>query len=143
MAHQEAKPMRSTERVYEAVQELRSLEQIATRVTVAELTGLNQAIVDDRLRALVDDGRLSRLIRGVYEVVDSHPPARAISKTLMPDGLVKLEIGDEVLTLTPREDRMLASILAGSATQAIQIETVRQLTTLMTGSIINVEKANA
>lgn len=91
---QEAKPMRSTERVYEAVQELRSLEQIATRVTVAELTGLNQAIVDDRLRALVDDGRLSRLIRGVYEVVDSHPPARAISKTLMPDGSVKLEIGD-------------------------------------------------
>lgn len=142
MAQQEAKRMSSTERVYEAVQELRSLEQIATRVTVAELTGLKQDVVDDRLRALVDNGRLSRLIRGVYEVVDSHPPARAISKTLMPDGSVKLEVGDEILTLTPREDRILATILVGAATQAIQIETVRQFTTLMTSSIINVEKAN-
>ncbi len=142
MAQQEAKRMSSTERVYEAVQELRSLEQIATRVTVAELTGLKQDVVDDRLRALVDNGRLSRLIRGVYEVVDRHPPARAISKTLMPDGSVKLEVGDEILTLTPREDRILATILVGAATQAIQIETVRQFTTLMTSSIINVEKAN-
>ena len=59
----------STEQVYAAVQELREQGQIATRESVMELTGLKLSIVDDRLRALVDDGRLRRLIRGVYELV--------------------------------------------------------------------------
>jgi len=46
-----------------------------------------------------------------------HPPARAISKTVMPDGMVKIEIGEIVLDLTPREDRHLAALMAGSAAQ--------------------------
>lgn len=45
--------------------ELRELEQVATRESVTELTGLKLSIVDDRLRTLVNDGRLKRLIRGV------------------------------------------------------------------------------
>lgn len=113
----------STQRVYDAVIDLHQLEQIATRETVAELTGLKLAIVDDRLRALVDDERLKRVLRGVYVPVETHPPARDISKTILSDGSVKIEIGDEVLTLTPREDRMLASLMAGTSAQAIAIQT--------------------
>lgn len=113
----------STQRVYDAVIDLHRLEQIATRETVAELTGLKLAIVDDRLRALVDDERLKRVLRGVYVPVETHPPARDISKTILSDGSVKIEIGDEVLTLTPREDRMLASLMAGTSAQAIAIQT--------------------
>ena len=63
----------STDRVFDAVRELRALAQIATRETVAELTGLRLGIVDDRLRTLVDDGRLKRLLRGVYELVEVFP----------------------------------------------------------------------
>ena len=62
----------STEQVYAAVQELREQGQIANRESVMELTGLKLSIVDDRLRALVDDGRLRRLIRGVYELVKTY-----------------------------------------------------------------------
>ena len=40
-----------------------------------------------------------------------HTPARPMSKTVIPDGSVKLEIGDDILTLTPREDRMLANLM--------------------------------
>lgn len=115
----------SSERIYQAVRELRASEQIATRETVAELSGLKLSIVDDRLRNLVDEGRLKRLIRGVFELVECYPPPRPISKTLLPDGFVKLEIGDDLLTLSPQEDRALALLQAGAAAQAQVIETGR------------------
>lgn len=115
----------SSQRVYEAVRELRAADQIATRETVAELSGLKLAVVDDRLRTLVDDGMLKRLIRGIYELVEQYPPARVISKTVLPGGYVKLEIGDELLTLTPQEDRALALLQTGAAAQLIAIETGR------------------
>lgn len=131
----------STERVYEAVRELRSLEQIATRETVAELTGLKLSVVDDRLRALVDDGKLKRVLRGIYEVVESFPPPRAISKTILANGIVKVEIGDEVLTLTPTEDRRLALLQAGAAAQVAAIETGRAHLFLATELTAKVEAA--
>lgn len=110
----------STERVFQAVRELRAHEQIATRETVAALSGLKLSIVDDRLSTLVDDGRLKRLIRGVYELVEAYPAPRAISKTVLPNGYVKYDIGDDVITLTPKEDRVLASLQRGTATEVVE-----------------------
>lgn len=86
-----------------------------TRHTIAELTQLPRVVVDDRLRALAEDGRIKRLVRGVYALVKQYPPTRPMSKTVLADGFVKIEIGDEVLTLTPREDRVLGGLMAGSA----------------------------
>lgn len=130
----------STERVYSAVQELRAAEQIATRETVAELTGLKLTIVDDRLSTLVDEGRLKRLLRGIYELVEVYPASRAISKTVRTDGYIILEIGDEILTLTPREDRTLALVQAGAAGEVAMIETGRQHLFLATELAAQVKK---
>ena len=84
-------------------------------------------IVDDRLRALMDDGKLKRVLRGVYVPVEVHPPARCISKTVLTDGTVKIEIGDEVLTLTPREDRALAMLQVGAVMQVLGIATSKAI----------------
>ena len=135
-----SKPVTSTDRIYDAVRQLRSLEQIATRETVAELTGLKLSVVDDRLRALVDDGRLKRLLRGIYELVEAYPASRAISKTIVGDGYVKIEIGDQLLTLTPSEDRDLAMLQAGAAGQAILINSTTQHLYLATELAAKVEK---
>ncbi len=134
------KPISSTLRVHHAVRELRALEQIATRETVAELTGLKLAIVDDRLRALVDDGKLKRLMRGVYELVEEYPETRAISKTVLPTGYVKYDIGDHVLTLTPTEDRVLSQLGIGAAGQAVMIHSTNQHLYLATELAAKVEK---
>ncbi|MDR6453908.1 hypothetical protein [Variovorax paradoxus] len=115
----------TTALVLEAVQDLHAQEQIVTRETLAELTGLKLSVIDDRLGTLADDGAILRVQRGVYVPAPRHPPARPMSKTVMPDGMVKIEIGDEVLTLTPREDRALANLMAGAAAQAAAIETGR------------------
>lgn len=123
----------STQRVFDAVCDLHAQEQIATRETVAELTGLKLTVVDDRLRALVDNEKLKRVLRGVYVPMEVHPPARPMSKTILPNGFVKVEIGDELLTLTPREDRTLAQLMAGSLVVATHIASERRLLDVLAG----------
>jgi hypothetical protein len=130
----------STQRVYEAVRELRAVEQIATRETVAELTGLKLSIVDDRLRTLVDDGKLKRLLRGIYELVEQFPPPRQIWTGDIDGGWVKVEVGDDhVLTLTPTEARKMARALGGHAEDARVIESTNQHLFLATSLAAKVE----
>jgi hypothetical protein len=108
--------------VLEAVEDLHRLEQIVTRETLANHTGLKLSVIDDRLKALVADERIVRVQRGVFVPVAQHPPARQISHTELPDGTVVLDIGDEVLHLTPREARTLGAMLGGRAMQAAQVD---------------------
>ncbi len=135
----------STQRIFDAVRDLREVDQIATRETVAELTGLKMAIVDDRLRALVDDGKLKRLLRGVYELVETYPQTRNISKTILDSGYVMIEIAgrkdepDIVLHLTPSEDRALSMLSVGAAGQAILINSTNQHLFLATELAAKVE----
>jgi len=119
------------QQILDAVQDMHNAEQMVTREALRELTGLTLTIIDDRLATLVDDGLLIRKSRGVFVPAVIHPPARPISKTVMPDGLVKIEIGDEVLTLTPREDRTLASLQAGTAVQFAAIEMGHEMSALV------------
>ena len=119
------KPISSTQRVYDAVRDLREADQIATRETVAEMTGLKLSVVDDRLRALVDDDRLRRLLRGVYELVEVFPAPRVMSCTILSNGWVKIEIGNEMLTLTPTEARRATRALGGFAEDARVLETTK------------------
>lgn len=115
------------QQILDAVEDLHNLEQMVTREALQAVTGLSLTIIDDRLGVLVDDGLIIRKSRGVFVPAVLHPPARLISKTEIPGGLVKIEIGDTVLTLTPREDRMLAKMQAGAALQFIGVGTEQDL----------------
>lgn len=108
--------------VFDAVCDLFASEQVVTREALRDVTGLTLTVIDDRIGVLVDDGMVIRRNRGVFVPAQQHPPARPISKTILPDGMIKIEIGDDVLTLTPREDRFLASLQAGAALQLSTIE---------------------
>ena len=120
----------STQVVLDALRDLHQQEQIVTRETLHELTGLKLPIIDDRIRALVEEGLAIRVQRGVFVPAEVHPPARPMTKTLLPDGTVNLEIGDHVIILTPAEDRMLARIQAGVMMQAATIEVGHQTAAL-------------
>lgn len=116
----------SAQLVLEAVHDLHAQEQVVTRETLQAVTGLKLTTIDDRIAVLVDDGLVHRINRGVFVPAVQHPPARPISKTILPSGMVKIEIGDEVLELTPREDRQLASLQVGPAIQFSGIESGHQ-----------------
>lgn len=103
----------STAAVYAAVCEIHANEMPVNRETVAELTNLPLTTVDDRIKYLHDEGSIRRTVRSHYVPADTFPVARAITKTTLPNGMVKLEIGNHVLDLTPTEARRLANDFAG------------------------------
>lgn len=117
----------NAEIVLEAIQDIHAQEQVVTREVIMEHTGLKLTVIDDRVGYLIDNGLVYRVQRGVFVPAPGHGPARIITKTLLPCGTVKLEIGDDhVLTLTPRENRMLGELMAGAGQQFSGIEAGRQ-----------------
>ena len=131
------------QQILDAINDLHGAEQLVTREALQEVTGLKLTIIDDRVATLVDEGAVIRKGRGVFVPAIQHPPARPISKTVMPDGMVKIEIGDMVLELTPKEDRALASLQAGTAVQFAAIETGQELSTLVAAMRTRVAKLEA
>lgn len=122
-ARTEAEKGATTQAVLEAVQDLHSQQQVVTREVLAEITGLKLVTIDDRLKVLVDREQVARIGRGVFVPVAQHPEARLVSKMVLPDGTVKIDIGDDhTLTLTPRENRLLGELMAGAGHQMAAIE---------------------
>lgn len=112
----------STDAIFDAVVDLHNNEQIVTRTTLAAILDMKIGIIDDRLSYLVDIEKIMRVERGVYIPVIQHPVSRIMSKMVLPDGTVKIEIGDEVLTLTPKEARTLGNLVVAEAMQYSNIE---------------------
>lgn len=130
----------STARVLDAVRDLHAAHQRVTRDAVQAATGLVMHVVDERLRVLTNGGQLRRVGRGEYEPIQAWPEPRPISKTLLPGGLVKIEIGDTVITLSPAEDRMLSSLQGGALLQLSAIETTRQSDALYSAVLAHMQR---
>lgn len=108
--------------VLDAVVDLSNQEQSVTRETLSSILDLSLAIIDEKLTSLVNDGLIHRIQRGVYVPTVKHSQARIISKIVLPCGTVKIDIGDDVWTLTPKEARILGSLMAADAMQYSNIE---------------------
>ena len=114
MTDDQPRPKGRTSRlVLEAILDLVESGRVATRHTICEVTGLRMAIVDERIDHLTDTGKLRRVANGVVEPIDMWPTPRAISATVLPNGLTKFEAGDDVMTLTPHECRLASLLLGG------------------------------
>lgn len=121
-------PRRTTaQEVLDWVIDLHQKEQIVTREVLMAAMGFKLSIIDEHLKNLVNDGKIRRVRNGVFQPVQQVPPPRAMSHTLLPDGWVKLEVGDDVLMLTAREARMLGSMMQGHANLAGQIDLIGQV----------------
>lgn len=103
--------------IYDTVVDLTNTSRRAHRETIAEVSGLKLAIVDDNLKRLKADGRVKLIERGVYLPVPPAREDRAVSNTILPDGTCKLEVGDDVMSLTMREARALVGVLGGITLQ--------------------------
>lgn len=109
--------------IFDAIRDLHNQEQVVTREVLRDVTGLKMTLIDDHLATMIADEKVRRVKAGVFVPVDTPPPARPISTTDMPDGMTILEIGDNVLHLTPREVRVIAARLGGQAAQFAAIQT--------------------
>ena len=104
-------------RIYDEIVGLRSKSMVATRAVIAEITNQQMSVVDYHVKRLVSDGKLRRVLNGVYEPVPQSVEDRAVSFTQLPSSACKLEIGDTVLELTWTEVRMVHYATAGPALQ--------------------------
>lgn len=115
--------MTNKQRVLDAIIDLHNQEQVVTRETLSDILDLKQTIIDDNLSSLTNDGFIHRVQRGVYVPTVEHKPARIISKIVLPCGTVKIDIGDDmVVTLTPKEARLIGSLFMADAMQYSNIE---------------------
>jgi hypothetical protein len=106
----------------EIVRHLYAVKQRAVSTQEIEACSeLSLSQVQDSLKRLLETGRITRPGRGMYIPVTLHPEPRAISQTLHPDGTCKIEIGDEVIALTPVEHRHLVRLLGGVMAEAAQM----------------------
>ena len=110
----------SRDRVYDAILELSDSETPAKAADIAHITGLAMPIVYDSIKALKQRGRIYS-DNGHFFACDEVQETQAVSHTILPSGAVKLEKGDQVMDLNPREARALAKTLAGSVEQAAVI----------------------
>ncbi|QRF60233.1 hypothetical protein [Variovorax paradoxus] len=115
------------ELVYQTILDLHNAGRIATRSVVKEMTGQSYSVVDDHVKRMLEDGRLRRVAPGVFEPVEDLPPAQAISLTVLPNGMAKLEVGDTCLDLNPSDQRRIGSLFRGSAEELAGLQNAREL----------------
>jgi len=100
--------------ILQTIIDLHNSNRQATRQVLVEETGLSYDIVDDHVKRMSEQGKIRRVLPGVFEPIDQVED-RAVSVTHMPKGTAKLEIGDLCVELTSRELRMVAMAVGGAA----------------------------
>lgn len=112
--------------VFEAIRQISDAGGEPTRERIVAITGLKPTTVDDRIKVLRGEGMISPH-KQCYRPLHQHVAAQAVSCTVMPNGVYKIEKGDEVMTLVPAEARQLAPMLAGKALEASALERVQEM----------------
>ncbi|CAN7367811.1 hypothetical protein [Acidovorax sp. LjRoot117] len=105
------------DRVFDVIVEMTDSEIPARAPEIAAITGLSTAIVYDCVKELKKRERIYS-DNGMLYACTEHTETQSVSHSWLPNGAVKVEKGDVVLDLNPREARALFSAGAGFAQQA-------------------------
>lgn len=97
-----------------------------TRELIAEQTGFRLTTVDEALKQLRKLGFISREPAS-YKPLTQFPDPRVTSGSILDDGYIKLEVGDDMMLLTPEEARRAGMILQGYALEATALLPTRAL----------------
>ena len=103
----------------------------ATYQQIIDAAGISPHIVKERCDQLVNvTHEVERISRGVYRAIKAFARPRPISKTVLSDGEVVLEIGDDVIHLTPQEDKMLRGLFGSAPIEIHQPQQQMQVGTV-------------
>lgn len=107
-------PIPPREVVYQCIVELHATGRIPTREVIQKETGLKITLVDEQFKRLREEGRIEKVVNGVYEPVKTWDN-QVISCTMLDDGRAALEIGDVKLIITPTDGRNIIKVVGGFA----------------------------
>lgn len=105
------------QKVLQCIIDLTNARRPAARETIRQLLNEKFTVVDDAIKRLREDGLVRKIVPGIFEPVQQWGEDRPIIQIAMPDGRTKLEIGDDVLTLTPHEWQQIGLMSHGAAHQ--------------------------
>lgn len=103
--------------IWETIVGLVNEDRAITRKVLRDITGFGFSIIDDHLNRLETSGKVIKAGSGLIEVLPLYAAERPQSLTVLPSGLVKFEIGDQYVELTPPEARRHGLLFAGFARQ--------------------------
>ena len=106
------KPLPIRQVVYECVEELHAQNRASSRERVAQITGINARMVGEAFEGLIEAKKLVSIGRGIVEPAQPNQ-SRAVSTTAIGRHGVKIEVGDQIMTIYTAEARDLARYLAG------------------------------
>lgn len=128
-----AEQQKSTaQRIWDAINDLYAQEQIVTRETLADVTGLKMTIIDDHVGRMVDNEQLRRVRAGVFVPIPRYEPPRPVYGSMTTDGFFVLEVGDKTVVMQPREARQAGALLAGQFAQFSNIQSGHEAGVLAT-----------
>lgn len=122
----------SRETIWDTICDLHSKGQVASRTLLVDLTGLKFGVVDDHCSAMIEDMELLRIAPGVFEPMPQYRQAEAVSTTMLPNNILKVEIGDKVMDLVPKEYRALGQLMAGYGMEFSNIQSGREAAKIAT-----------
>ena len=108
--------------IWATILELRNTDRRINRRALADLTGLKPGVVDDHVERWIEKDQLRRAGNGELEVIEQFPASRPVSVTGLRSGLVKLEVGSDLLELTPTEARDIARWFHGFVHELAQTD---------------------
>jgi hypothetical protein len=112
----------TNQQIKDAMRDLRDRGRVCTRQVLADLLRVKLSIIDDHIKRMKDAGDVRMVVNGVFELVEEPPPDRAVSATFLPDGRVKVEVGDDLLNLSLRECQALGMAVGGVYLQFARIK---------------------
>ena len=107
----------SRDMVFGAILELADCETPAKAPDIARATGLAMPIVYDAIKTLKQRGRIYS-DNGMFFIAEEHKDTEPVYHSALPNGVIKLEKGDQILELNQREARALAKTMGGLIEQA-------------------------
>ncbi|WP_423459962.1 hypothetical protein [Ottowia sp. VDI28] len=122
--------------IWDTMVGMREANQAISRNRLQEITGLKYTLIDDHVTRLIEEGRMRRVIDGVYELVDPMPEPRPVSVTHLPDGMTIIECGDGELRMWPPEVRKLGLAVVGNAMQFSQLQSQHDMAAMLTEATV-------
>ncbi len=130
----------TAQRIWDAITDLYDQEQVVTRETLAEVTGLKMTIIDDHVGRMVDNEQLRRVRAGVFVPIPRYDPPRPVYGSMTTDGFFVLEVGDRTVVMQPREARQAGALLCGQFAQFSNIQSGHEAGVLATELFAELKK---
>ncbi len=107
----------TVDQVEQVITDIHNAGRIPTREVIADALNVPVGKIDEHVKNLVNEGHIRRVSAGVYEPIFKPRQSRPVSVKRLLTGMVEVSVGNDRMSLTPDEERLLAASITGAQAQ--------------------------